>query len=78
MDDMQIELPRSIDFACEIPARGGSITFADTLSWLADDEPNVINAARCRRPRWLWLGCIAFAFWAGLGFAIHALIVAVS
>jgi hypothetical protein len=49
------------------------------LPFRADDELSIITASRYSRPGWLWLGYMAFgvAFWAGLGFAIRALIVAI-
>jgi len=38
----------------------------------------IIDATRCRRPGWIWLGCIVFgvAVWTGAGFGIRALIAA--
>ena len=48
----------------------------DDFSWGADDEASAVNAPRCSRPGYLWIGYMAFgiAFWAGLGFAIRALL----
>jgi hypothetical protein len=54
------------------------VPFADIedFSWGADDEASTVEARRCRRPGWFWLGCILFgvAVWTGVGFAIRALI----
>jgi hypothetical protein len=65
--------------ACACRRRGGlPVPFADIddFSWGADDEASAVNAPRCSRPGWLWIGYMAFgiAFWAGLGFAIRALL----
>lgn len=43
-------------------------------SWQLFESP--VDVPRCRRPGWMWLGCILFgvAVWTGVGFGIHALI----
>ena len=48
----------------------------DGLSWQLVDKLNAGDAAQCRRPGWIWLGCIVFgiAVWTGVEFGIHALV----
>jgi hypothetical protein len=48
----------------------------EDFSWGADVEASTVNAPRCSRPGWLWLGYILFgiAFWTGAGFGISAFI----
>jgi hypothetical protein len=58
--------------------RGLPVPFADieAFSRGAGDEASTVDAARCRRPGWLWLGYMVsgVAFWIGVGFGIRALI----
>ena len=66
---------------CACRTCGGlPVPFADIedFSWGADDEASTVNAPRCSRPGWIWLGCILFgiAIWTGVGFAMRALIAA--
>jgi len=48
----------------------------EDFSWGTDDEASTVDAPRCSRPGWLWLGCTLFgvAVRTGVGFGIHALI----
>jgi hypothetical protein len=50
----------------------------DDRTMYAHDEPRALDALRCQRPGWIWLGYVAFgvAFWTGVGLAISALIAA--
>jgi hypothetical protein len=82
MGHMLIELPRIGSAAARAPLAElcvSSSAATEGLPCRADDELSIITASRYSRPGWLWLGYMAFgvAFWAGLGFAIRALIVAI-
>jgi len=52
------------------------LTDIDKVSWQLVDKLSAVDAKRCRRPGWVWLGCIVFgiAVWTGVGFGIRALI----
>jgi hypothetical protein len=82
MDDMLIELPKIWSSSAKAPLAEvwvSSSAITEHLTCWADDEPSIFTESRCRRPGWLWIGYMAFgiAFWAGLGFAIRALLVAI-
>ena len=82
MGHMLIELPRIGSAAARAPLAElcvSSSAATEDLPCQADEEELSITASRYSRPGWLWLGYIAFgiAFWAGLGFTIRALIVAI-